>query len=103
MIPNHKSLNWVALYPQEENTAAFCSTFVGGLGRYRLEIEPAVAAAVDYFLNVEKPSLNPRETLPPITPVESDTSFGVSFTMNGKAYSVSFPKNTLGPPEISSR
>ncbi len=100
VIPNHKSFNWMPLYPTEENTTATNSTYIGGFGRYRLEIEPTLASTTDYFLNVEKPSSNPNETLPPMTAIETPTTFGVAFTMNGQPYSVAFAKGTLAPPVV---
>jgi hypothetical protein len=98
--PDHRSLNWAPVYPQETTTSIVSPTFIGGYGRWRLEIQPTIAAKNDYFLNVLKPTLDPKDSMPEVTKFETSDTLGASFTSGGKSYKVTFTKETLDAPLI---
>ncbi len=100
VAPDHRSMNWAPVYPQEMNRTDYNTTFSGGYGRWRIEVQPTVASKTDYFLNVLHPTTDPKAALPEMTRIETATTFGVGFTASGKPWKVTFPKETLDPPVI---
>jgi hypothetical protein len=98
--PDHRSQNWAPIYPQEVQDSLKSPTFIGGYGRWRLEVQPAVPSKNDYFLNVLKPTVEPSGDLPPMEKFETADAFGASFTAGGKSYKVSFSKETLAAPTV---
>jgi len=100
IIPNHKSLNWFPVNPIDNAAEDYTSIFGPGYGRWRLEIEPPAPQKNDYFLNVLKPTLDAKETLPPITRIETPSTFGAEFQQAGRKYRVAFRKDSLDAPEV---
>jgi hypothetical protein len=98
--PDHRSLNWPPVFPQETQMADKLPTFIGGYGRWRLEIHPTVPSKNDYFLNVLKPTLETGDSMPAVTKFETTGSFGASIISGGKTYKVTFSKETLDPPVV---
>jgi hypothetical protein len=100
VIPNHKSLNWAPEQPLEARTPAQATTFRGGSGRWRIEVEPASPAKTDHFLNAMQPSLTPGTTLPAMERIETPEAFGAVVRHNGQTYRVTFSKNSLEAPAV---
>lgn len=100
VVPDHRSMNWAPVYPQEMNRTDYNATFSGGYGRWRVEVQPTVPSKRDYFLNVLHPTTDPKAALPEMTRIETAVVFGVTFTSAGKPWKVTFPKETLDPPVI---
>jgi hypothetical protein len=98
--PDHRSINWIPLNPQETQIAQKAPTFAGGYGRWRLELQPTVPAKNDYFLNVLKPTLQTADDMPELTKFETADTFGASFQSGGRTYKVTFTKETLDPPVV---
>jgi hypothetical protein len=98
--PDHRSLNWAPVYPQETTNFLNAPTFIGGYGRWRLQVQPSIPAKNDYFLNVMKPTLEATDDMPALSKFETADTYGASFTSNGKAYKVTFSKETLDPPTV---
>ena len=76
VLPGHKSENWAPAFPIESYAEQYIPVFGPGYGRWRLELEPAQPAKVDYFLNVMKPTVNGSESLPPVVRIEDANHFG---------------------------
>jgi hypothetical protein len=98
--PDHRSQNWAPVSPQEVAYAQKGPTFVGGYGRWRLEIQPTTPSKNDYFLNVLKPTLETTDNMPDVKKFETADTFGAAFTSGDKTYKVTFTKETLAPPAI---
>jgi hypothetical protein len=98
--PDHRSQNWAPVYPQETVDSVEAPTFIGGYGRWRLEVQPIAPSKNDYFLNVLKPTLESADDMPHVTRFETATTFGASFVSGGKTYKVTFTKETLDPPTV---
>jgi hypothetical protein len=99
-IPNHKSFNWAPEGPLEARTPEQATTFRGGYGRWRLEVEPSKPALTDHFLNLMKPSLQPGGAMPALERIETADRFGVSIRENGRKYNVMFEKDRLAAPAV---
>ncbi len=82
--PDHRSLNWAPVYPQEVADAQKGPTFVGGYGRWRLEVQPTTPSKNDYFLNVMKPTLETADDMPDVKKFETADTFGAAFTSGGQ-------------------
>jgi hypothetical protein len=98
--PDHRSQNWAPVYPQEVAYSQKGPTFIGGYGRWRLEIQPTTPSKNDYFLNVLKPTLETTDNMPEVKKFETADTFGAVFTSGEKTYKVTFTKETLAPPVI---
>ena len=98
--PDHRSQNWAPVYPQEVAYSQKGPTFIGGYGRWRLEVQPTAPAKNDYFLNVLKPTLETTDNMPDVKKFETADTFGASFTSDGKGYKVTFTKESLAPPVV---
>jgi hypothetical protein len=98
--PDHRSLNWPPVYPQEVSMQMKGATFIGGYGRWRLEVQPTTPAKNNYFLNVLKPTLETTNNMPEISKFETADTFGATFTSGGKNYKVSFSKETTDLPSV---
>jgi hypothetical protein len=98
--PDHRSVNWAPVYPQETTDSLKAPTFIGGYGRWRLQVQPATPAKNDYFLNVLKPTLETADDMPALTKFETADTYGASFSSGGKNYKVTFSKETLDAPTI---
>jgi hypothetical protein len=101
VIPNHKSLNWAPERPNEAALDQYVPVFGPGYGRWRLEVEPDAPSTTDYFLNILKPSLDPKEALPPVRKLESETTFGAEIVQGGTKYTVVFSKDALTAPVVA--
>ncbi len=102
-IPNHRTLNWAPERPLETRVPEQANTFRGGYGRWRLEVEPSQPSRTDHFLNVMRPSLQPKATLPAIERVETAGQFGALIRDSGRTYRVVFSKDALASPVIERR
>ena len=101
VIPNHKSFNWAPERPHETGAAEpYVPVFGPGYGRWRLEVEPEVPSATDYFLNIMKPTLDPNEQLPAMGRIETAKTFGAEITKAGSKYSIVFSKESLDAPVV---
>jgi len=101
VILNHKSFNWAPEHPLEVGGApAYVPVFGPGYGRWRIEVKPEQAATTDYFLNVLKPVLDPKQTLPMIRRLETEDSFGAEIFQEGETYRVTFSKHSLQAPLV---
>jgi len=103
VIPNHRSFNWAPERPLETRTPAQATTFVGGYGRWRLEVEPSKPSRTDHFLNLMRPSLQPEATMPAIERIETADHFGALIRDSGHTYRVLFGKNALDAPLVERR
>ena len=101
VIPNHKSVNWAPEWPLEMAAREYIPVYGPGYGRWRIELEPAVAASTDYFLNVLQPSLKPDGKLPAMRPLDSPVSFGAQIESGGLRYTIEFAKNALDAPTVT--
>jgi hypothetical protein len=85
-------------YPIEINWNVIAPTYVGGYGRYRLEVESETGQATDYFLNIYRPTIDGvNNYIPSYTKFEDDEFFGVVFNVDGEEYKAKFPKNGDAP------
>jgi hypothetical protein len=100
VIGNHKSANWAPERPNEAAEPAYVPVYGPGYGRWRLEVEPSRPAATDYFLNLLKPTLNPKGALPPMRKIETPSAFGAEITEAGRIYRLLFSKDTLDAPRV---
>lgn len=100
VIPNHKSTNWAPERPNESAEAAYVPVYGPGYGRWRLEVEPAVPASTDYFLNILKPVLSPKDVLPPVRRLETEGAFGAEIVKDQTRYVLTFSKDSLEPPHL---
>jgi hypothetical protein len=101
VIPNHKSFNWAPEGPNEAMaTPPYVPVYGPGYGRWRLEIEPDKPNKTDYVLNLLKPTLDSKETLPPVRKVETADGFGAEIIKGGTKYTVTFSKDTLEAPQM---
>lgn len=100
VIPNHKSFNWAPVKPIETAAEPYVSIFGPGYGRWRLEVEPPPGNKTDYFLNVLKPTLDAKESLPAVNRIETSATFGAEFQSKGKKYRVVFSKESLEAPRV---
>jgi hypothetical protein len=100
VIPNHKSTNWAPERPNEYAEPAYVPIYGPGYGRWRLEVEPAVPASTDYFLNILKPVLSPGEVLPPIRRVQTAETFGAEIVQDRTSYVLTFSKDSLEVPRL---
>jgi hypothetical protein len=101
VIPNHQSFNWAPEFPHEVGGApAYVPVYGPGYGRWRIEVEPELPAATDYFLHVLKPTLDPQETLPPVSRLETAKTFGAQIVQGANRYRVVFAKDTLAAPQV---
>jgi hypothetical protein len=100
VIPNHRSFNWAPEGPLEARTPEQATTFRGGYGRWRLEVEPPKPALTDHFLNVMRPSLKPGTGMPSLERFETAVQFGVLIRDGGRAYRVAFGKDALEAPVV---
>lgn len=101
VIPNHKSFNWAPERPNETMGApAYQAVFGPGYGRVRLEIEPDVPGKTAYVLNLLKPTLDAKETLPPVRRIDTADTIGAEIVQGGTKYTVVFPKDSLGVPRV---
>ncbi len=97
-VQKRTSINYPVGYAIETAWAYFAPTYVGGYGRYRLEVESETLDATDYFLNIYRPSIDGiNNNIPAYTKLEDDEYFGVVFNVNGKQYKAKFPKNGDAP------
>ncbi|MEK7407961.1 MAG: hypothetical protein AAB225_23065 [Acidobacteriota bacterium] len=103
VIPNHKSTNWAPERPHESAEEAYVPIYGPGYGRWRLEVEPAAPASTDYFLNILKPVLSPKEALPPIRRLESADTFGAEIVRDRTKYVLTFSKDSLEAPRLEIR
>jgi hypothetical protein len=103
VIPNHKSLNWAPEAPLEARTSEQANTFRGGYGRWRLEVEPSTPALTDHFLNVMRPTLNAKGSMPSIERIETAGQFGAAIRHAGRTYRVLFAKDALEAPVVERR
>jgi len=103
VIPNHRSFNWAPESPLEIRTPAQATTFIGGYGRWRLEVEPSEPSRTDHFLNLMQPSLEPKAAMPAMERIETADQFGALIRASGRIYRVLFGKNTLAAPTIELR
>jgi hypothetical protein len=101
VLPGHKSENWAPAFPIEAYAEAYVPVYGPGYGRWRLEVEPVEPARTDHFLNVLKPTLNQSERLPSVIKVESAAIFGAEVRSGGTVYRVSFRKDALEAPRVS--
>ncbi len=101
VISNHKSVNWAPEGPLEIAAKEYIPVYGPGYGRWRLEVEPAAARKLDFFLNVLKPTVDPSEKLPPIRRVETADTFGAEIDAGGKRYMVRFSKESLARPVVN--
>jgi hypothetical protein len=95
VLPGHKSENWAPAFPIESYADPYIPVFGPGYGRWRLELEPAQPAKVDYFLNVMKPTVSGSDSLPPVARIDDAASFGAEIRAEGAVYRVTFRKDTL--------
>jgi hypothetical protein len=95
VIPNHKSINWAPERPLEARTREQTTTFVGGYGRWRLEVEPSQPALTDHFLNVLRPTLDPKAAMPSLGRIETAGQFGALIRHAGRTWRVLFGKDAL--------
>ena len=102
-IPNHRTLNWAPERPLETRVPEQATTFRGGYGRWRMEVEPSQPSRTDHFLNMMRPSLQPKASLPVIERVETTGQFGSLIRDTGRTYRVAFGKDTLDPPVVERR
>ncbi|HWR52021.1 MAG TPA: DUF4962 domain-containing protein [Bryobacteraceae bacterium] len=100
IIPNHRSFNWAPERPLEVRTPEQATTFVGGYGRWRLEVEPSQPARTDYFLNVMRPSLKPGSAMPAIERIETADQFGALIRDGARTWRVVFGKDALDAPVV---
>lgn len=103
LIPNHKSFNWAPERPNESAEEAYVPVYGPGYGRWRLEVEPAAPAATDYFLNLLKPTLDPKESFPTVRRLETSDTFGAELVKNRAKYVLVFRKDSLEPPRLEVR
>jgi hypothetical protein len=100
-LPGHKSMNWPPAFPIEAFAREYIPTYEPGYGRWRVELEPVVAARTDYFLNVLKPALDPAAALPAIERADTGNEFGAVIHAPARDYRVIFSKDTLAAPQVS--
>ena len=101
VLPGHKSENWAPAFPIESYAAEYIPTYEPGYGRWRVDLEPAVAAKTDYFLNVLKPTADAAAVMPPVDRVDTVDGFGAVVHSGGRDYRVVFSKDTLAAPQVS--
>ncbi len=97
-IQSRSSVNYPVSYAIETAYNTFGPTYVGGYGRYRLEVEAETNEATDYFLNIYRPTVDGiNNEIPAYTTFEDSDFFGVVFNVNGREYKAKFPKNGDAP------
>lgn len=97
-VQRRTSANYPVFYPIEINWNVIAPTYVGGYGRYRLEVESETGQATDYFLNIYRPTIDGLNNyIPSYTKFEDNEFFGVVFNVDGKEYKAKFPKNGDAP------
>jgi hypothetical protein len=101
VIPNHRSFNWAPEHPIEVGGApAYVPVYGPGYGRWRIQIEPDAPAAADYVLNILKPTLDAKETLPPIRKIDTPGTLGAEIEQDGVKYTLVFAKDSLDAPRL---
>ncbi len=98
IFPHHRSVNWAPESPLEMAAREYIAVYGPGYGRWRIELEPAVPATTDYFLNVLQPSLKTDAKLPSIERLDTPAAFGAQIESGGFRYTITFSKNSLDAP-----
>jgi hypothetical protein len=101
VLPGHKSVNWAPAFPIEAYAQEYLPNYGPGYGRWRLELEPAQPAKVDYFLNVLQPTLDAGAELPPAVRVDYGGNFGAEVKTAAGVYRILFRKDALEAPRVT--